>query len=70
MEKIYQHILGKMVVDSGNLEPTVTFSDITTAAARMGIERANLQSLLRYLLDNGCKVDTPEDLEREILPAI
>lgn len=67
MEKIYQHILGKLVVDSGNLKPTVSFSDVTMAAARMGIERDNLQPLLCYLLENGCMVETPENPEDEQL---
>lgn len=67
MEKIYQHILGKLVVDSGNLKPTVSFSDVTMAAARMGIERDRIQPLLCYLLENGCMVETPEKPEDEQL---
>lgn len=67
MEKYYQHILGKLVVDSGEPKPAVSFADVAAAAARMGIEHDDLQPLFCYLLDNGCKIETPDDPEDEKL---
>ncbi len=63
MEKIYQQILDEFIANTNNLWPTVSVADVTAAAARMGIARDDLHPLLCYLLEKGCKVDTPANQE-------
>ena len=67
MDKMYQQILDKLIVDSGDPKPVVSVASVITAAARMGIAREALHPLLCYLLKNGCTVDAPATPEEEQL---